>query len=182
MNTSLKIGAKVKALRLASDLTQEELADRAELTKGFISQLENDQTSISVDSLADILSALGVSMTEFFSDATEQRAVFSPGDRVEVTGMGATMFEILVPSSTNNIMDPLLVELKPGERLEKMKPGPGEQFGYVLKGTISLRLEQHRYDIPRGHCFYFESDRSSQIANRGKSIAQLLWVVTPPRM
>jgi transcriptional regulator with XRE-family HTH domain len=182
MNATTKIGAKIKALRLASDLTQEELADRAELTKGFISQLENDQTSISVDSLEDILSALGVSMSEFFSQAAEPRAVFSPDDRIEVTDMGASMFEILVPSSTNNIMDPLLVELKPGEKLEKMKPGPGEQFGYVLKGTISLRLDQHRYEVPRGHCFYFESDRASQIANRGKSLAQLLWVVTPPRM
>ena len=77
----LKIGEKIKALRLASELTQAELADRARLTKGFISQLENDQTSISVDSLADILGALGVSLAEFFSDSSDVKVVFSPGSR-----------------------------------------------------------------------------------------------------
>ena len=69
----LNIGSKIKALRLASDLTQEELANRARLTKGFISQLENEkfQTSISLDSLADILDALGVSLSEFFGDTDD---------------------------------------------------------------------------------------------------------------
>ncbi|MCK4606862.1 MAG: helix-turn-helix transcriptional regulator, partial [candidate division Zixibacteria bacterium] len=65
----MKIGEKIKALRLSSDLTQEELANRAGLSKGFISQLENDQTSIQIDSLADILEALSVSLSDFFSDS-----------------------------------------------------------------------------------------------------------------
>lgn len=178
----LKIGLKIKSLRLASDLTQEELADRAKLTKGFISQLENDQTSVSVDSLADIVSALGISLGEFFGDAAAPRAVFGPDDRVVVEEMGAEKFELLIPGSTNNMMDPILLELLPGQRLEKQKPGPGEQFGFVLKGTVTIRFDAVRYEVPKGHCFYFEADRASQIMNKGKTTAQLLWVVTPPRM
>lgn len=178
----LKLGAKLKALRLSSDLTQEELADRAKLTKGFISQLENDQTSVSVDSLSDILDALGISLAEFFGETTTVKSVFSPDERVSVEGMGVRSFELLVPSSTNNIMDPILLELDPGDRLEKKEPGPGEQFGFVLKGTVTLRFDNARYEIPKHHCFYFESDRAHQIMNKGKSAAQLLWVTTPPRM
>ena len=178
----LKIGQKVKSLRLASDLTQNELADRADLTKGFISQLENDQSSISVDSLADILDALGVSMAKFFSDESEPAVVFSPEDRVEVEGKGASRFELLVPGSTNNLMDPIMVELAPGEGLDRGDPHPGEQFGYVLNGTATLTLDEKKYRVPSKHCFYFEADRPHQIMNDSSGTVKILWITSPPQM
>lgn len=58
----MKIGAKVKELRVQKGLTQEELADRTELSKGFISQLERDLTSPSIATLMDILQALGTDL------------------------------------------------------------------------------------------------------------------------
>ena len=51
----MDIGQKIKELRVAKGLTQEELADRSELSKGFISQLERDLTSPSIATLMDIL-------------------------------------------------------------------------------------------------------------------------------
>ena len=51
----IDIGSRIKDLRVASGLTQEELADRTELSKGFISQLERDLTSPSISTLEDIL-------------------------------------------------------------------------------------------------------------------------------
>ena len=53
----MNIGAKIKRLRLTNGLTLEELANRSELTKGFLSQLERDLTSPSVATLEDILEA-----------------------------------------------------------------------------------------------------------------------------
>ncbi len=178
----LNIGQKIKALRLASDLTQTELADRADLTKGFISQLENEQTSISVDSLADILDVLGVTLSEFFGDTTEAQVVFSPADRVAVEGKGARMFELLIPGSTNNSMDPVMVELDSGQQLPPGDPHPGEQFGYVLQGTVTLKLDKKKYRVPLKHCFYFIADRPHQIVNDSTAVAKLLWITTPPQM
>ena len=66
----MNIGAKIKELRVAKGLTQEELADRAELSKGFISQLERDLTSPSIVTLVDILQCLGVSVSAFFAEGT----------------------------------------------------------------------------------------------------------------
>ena len=54
----LSIGERIKVLRQAKDLTQEELGTRAGLTKGFISQVERNLTSLSVESLIGILDAL----------------------------------------------------------------------------------------------------------------------------
>jgi len=166
---------------LASDLTQAELADRAGLTKGFISQLENDQTSIQIDSLAGLLEALGVTLPEFFSDAVT-KVVFSPSERVELESRGVSRFDLLIPGSTNYLMDPIMLELKPGEQLDEQEPHPGEQFGYVLQGTVTLRLDGKSYKVARGHCFYFEADKTQQLSNEGKTAARLLWVVAPPQM
>jgi transcriptional regulator with XRE-family HTH domain len=178
----LNIGQKIKKYRLASDLTQEELATRAGLTKGFISQLENDQTSIQIDSLADIVEVFGVTLSEFFSDENEIQVVYSPEVRVLIEGKGVNKFELLVPGSTNNLMDPILVELNPGERTEKSGPHPGEQFGYVLSGTATLKIENNSYKIPEGHCFYFESYRTHQIINNSDTLVTLLWIISPPQM
>ena len=178
----IRIGEKIKGLRLASELTQAELADRAGLTRGFISQLENEQSSIQIESLAAILEALGVSLAEFFTDESEEKVVFSPEERVAIDSKGADIFELLIPGSTNNLMDPVLIELAPGQRLEKQKPLPGEQFGYVLKGTATLDINKTRYQVRAGHCFYFKSNCAHQILNKSEHPVRLLWVSTPPLM
>lgn len=68
----MSIGGKLKELRILKGLTQEELADRAELSKGFISQVERDLTSPSIATLMDILQCLGTTIGEFFNEAPEE--------------------------------------------------------------------------------------------------------------
>ena len=76
----MEIGEKIKKLRTILGLTQEELADRAELTKGFISQVERDLTSPSIASLSDILEALGTNLSEFFKNVEDEKFVFKEKD------------------------------------------------------------------------------------------------------
>ena len=63
----MDIGNKIRELRIQKGLTQEELADRAELSKGFISQVERDLTSPSIATLMDILQCLGTDLKDFFN-------------------------------------------------------------------------------------------------------------------
>ena len=58
----MEIGKKIRELRMRKGLTQEELANRSELSKGFISQLENDVTSPSIATLVDVLTCLGTDL------------------------------------------------------------------------------------------------------------------------
>ena len=76
----MNIGAKIKRLRLTNGLTLEELANRSELTKGFLSQLERDLTSPSVATLEDILEALGTNLKEFFAEEEDEQIVFGKND------------------------------------------------------------------------------------------------------
>lgn len=178
----MEIGQKIKSMRLSAELTQAELAARASLSKGFISQIEHDSVSISLDSLMDILDALGSSMAVFFSDEAAPQAVFSPKDRIPVSGRGSSRLEILVPGSTNNEMDPFFVTFAPGESFENEEPHVGEEFGYVLSGTLTLELSGKKNRVPARSCFYFESNQPHSLRNSGERDVSFVWVTAPPLM
>ena len=72
----MEIGKKLKEYRVMNGLTQEELASRCELSKGFLSQIENDLTSPSISTLDDIVEALGIDLTTFFKEDKQEQFVF----------------------------------------------------------------------------------------------------------
>ena len=79
----MDIGNRMKELRIQYGLTQQELADRSELTKGFISQLERNQNTPSVSTLLDIIQCLGTTPAEFFADEEPEQIVFKESDYFE---------------------------------------------------------------------------------------------------
>lgn len=177
----MKIGERLKRLRMINSLTQEELANRADLTKGYISQLENDATSPSIATLKDILDVFGVSMQEFFGDPIGEDVVYGKDARVQPSDEGdAVQVELLVPGAQNREMDPALVTLAPGEEMDEQNFHEGEEFGFVLLGRIQLRLDDKVYTVKKDECFYFTSDKRHAVKNIGKGPAKILWVVTPP--
>lgn len=178
----VKIGERLKRLRLINSLTQEELANRADLTKGYISQLENDATSPSIATLKDIVDVFGITMEEFFAEhSRDEDVVFGIDARVQSTDDGAGItVELLVPGAQNRDMDPALVTLAPGEEMDEQGYHEGEEFGYVLLGRIQLRLDDQVHSVRKGECFYFSSDKLHSVKNPGKTDAKILWVVTPP--
>ena len=106
-NEMMEIGIKIKEMRLKKQLTQEELADRCELTKGYISQIENDLTSPSIATLKDILQVLGSSLSDFFSEDEEEPVVFHKEDYFEKESEGSVI-TWLVPTSQKNEMEPIM--------------------------------------------------------------------------
>ena len=177
----MKIGERLRRLRMVNSLTQEELASRADLTTGFISQLENDATSPSIATLKGIVDVFGVIMQEFFSEEPDQEIVFGRDARVQATADGDDFkVELLVPGAQNRGMDPVLVSLEPGAEMDEQPIHEGEEFGYVIAGKLQLKLDDKVYTVGKDECFYFASDRRHSVKNVGKGAAKLLWVVTPP--
>ena len=111
----MSIGSKLKALRILKGLTQEELADRAELSKGFISQLERDLTSPSIATLMDILQCLGTTIGEFFAETADEQIVFGKQDFFTKTDAELkNTIQWIVPNAQKNCMEPILLTLEPG--------------------------------------------------------------------
>jgi len=176
----MKIGERIRNLRQLSNLTQEELAERANLTKGFISQIERDLTSISLDSLAQILDALDENISDFFQDASEEKIVYRQKDRVAIEKERIEKLELLIPGSTNRRLEPILLTLRRGQITPREKPHEGEEFGLILRGRINLRFGKEVQKLKRGECFYFSAEKEHWLQNPASREAVVLWIASPP--
>ena len=175
----MDIGKKLKELRLKNDLTLGDLASRSELTKGFLSQVERNLTAPSIATLEDILEALGTNLSEFFREEEEKQIVFSTQDFFEDKQDDYTI-EWVIPNAQKNEMEPILLTLAPHKKSQEMLAHHGEEFGYVLKGTVTLVLGNKKYRLKAQETFYLDGTKSHYLYNHGSSEAKVLWVTTPP--
>ena len=178
----MKIGEKLRRLRMLRGLTQEELADRCELSKGFISQVERDLASPSIATLTDLLECLGSSLPSFFNDKEADKVVYTAQDMfVKEDGeMLRGSITWLVANAQKNSMEPILVELAAGGETQMLPPHDGEEFGFVLSGSIHILLGDKRHKAKAGDSFCLHPHASHQLKNAGKTKAKVLWISTPP--
>ena len=175
----MDIGNKLKELRVLKGLTQEELADRAELSKGFISQLERNLTSPSIATLTDILQCLGTTLGEFFNEAPEEQIVFGRQDYFEkIDQEYKNIIRWIIPNAQKNTMEPLLLTLEPGGSTCPDNPHEGEEFGYVIQGTVSIHLGSKTWKAKKGESFYYTADKKHYLSSKNGAVA--LWVSSPP--
>lgn len=175
----MDIGSKIKELRILKGLTQEEVADRAELSKGFISQLERNLTSPSISTLLDILQCLGTSIGEFFNETPEEQIVFEKTDYFEKHDPELqNEIKWIIPNAQKNRMEPIMLTLGAGGGTYPDNPHEGEEFGYILSGAISIHIGSKTYRAKKGESFYFVPDKKHYLTS--KTGAVLLWVSSPP--
>ena len=175
----MDIGGKIKQLRTQKGLTLEELASRSELTKGFLSQLERDLTSPSIDSLDDILEALGTNLADFFKEDKVEQYTFREADFF-VDERDDHTVSWIVPNTQKNQMEPILLTLPEGGESFEVAPHSGEEFGYVVDGTVVLECDGKRSTLRKGETFYLHGQTFHTLKNERKAEAHILWVSTPP--
>lgn len=177
----INIGEKLRSLRQKNNLTQKELADRCELSKGFISQLESNQTSPSLSTLEDILTTLGSSFHDFFSGEEPDNPVCRKEDVfVKEDPHNGLTIHWLIPNAQKKDIEPILVTLESGAKTEVDLPHMGEEFGYVMSGAVTLVLGETSYRVRKGDSFSYKPSQRHYLMNTGKTQACVLWVSTPP--
>ena len=177
----IDVGKKIRALRLGNNLTQEELASRLELTKGYISQLENNKTSPSMSTLFNILEVLGTDVHAFFSKESDVVVTFKQSDFYEKENqLLKHMIYWIVPNAVKYEMEPIMIMIQPGGSSEIDDPHPGEEFGYVLEGQVTLVLNNKRQTIKKGETFYYLANQTHYLMNGSQHPCKVLWISTPP--
>lgn len=175
----MDIGQQLKDLRIRKNLTQEELAERTDLTKGYISQLEHDQSSPSMETFFDLLNVLGQTPAQFFSTKPTDQVVYSTDDQVvyldEAHGY---QLKWLVPESNENEMEPVAIHFEREGQFKTFEPSPAETFIYVVSGRIALTLGQHTYRAKKGETIYFHATQQHHITNAAASASEILLVAT----
>lgn len=177
----MNIGEKLLNLRKKNHLTQEELADRCELTKGYISQIERNLTSPSISTLQDILECLGTDLSNFFTEEVQEQIVFLKEDMfIKENEDQALNITWLVTNAQKNSMEPIRIDLAVGGFYGEDSPHEGEEFGYVLSGKIEIRIGHQIFRAKKGDAFYYKSRETHGIYNIGNKNASVLMISNPP--
>jgi transcriptional regulator with XRE-family HTH domain len=130
----IDIGARIKHLRQINGLAQADLAERAGLTKGAISQIERNHTSPSVTNLLELLSALNETPSSFFADDDEEKVLFRKTEALPSDVTGYQSFETSIPKSRYRSMVAYRATIKPGKETPLEPAQEGESYVFVLSG------------------------------------------------
>lgn len=177
---TMRIGKKIKNLRLKKGLTQEELGERTDLSKGYISQLERDLSSPSIETLFSILEVLGCTPKEFFDEEErEQKVIYTEEDWTDfVDEERGYKIQWLVPESNEKEMEPILLRLKEKGEFKEFEPSLSETFAYVLHGRVMVRIGKRHYFAKAGEAIYFTASDEHQIVNDNDGESEIILVAT----
>lgn len=178
---AVQIGQRLRALRNERNLTILELAAKAGLSAGIISQIERGNSNPSISTLQKLRGALGVNLWAFLErEATsegEPAFVRRREDRPRfVVGPGLLTKELLSPKDNNQLRF-MILTLPPGATSDDVLTGPGDKAGYVLSGRVELTVGNAAAEIREGDSFQFESSIPHHLVNRSGEEAKLVWII-----
>jgi transcriptional regulator with XRE-family HTH domain len=178
-----QIGERLRNLRGERNLTILDLAAKAGVSAGIISQIERGNSNPSMKTLQRIRAALGVNLWEFLAHREPQPSEDPPFVRRGaqrpriVVGETRLVKELLSPRNDENLRF-MIVTLPPGGNSEDVLIGTGQKGGYVMSGCIELTVGERMARLAEGDSFQFKSDAPHHIANRSDADAKLLWIMS----
>ncbi len=175
------VGRRVRELRQQQRMTLQTLASKASVTPSFISQVENDASNPSLQTLRQIAAALEVPIFYLFDEVHDAQIVVRKNERVEVRRPGAAVtYELLSPNSRRRL-EMFRMELEPGAAtFEEPMAHHGEECATVLEGRICVEVGGKAYDLDAGDSIYFDSGLPHRAVNIGDSTASMISAVSPP--
>ena len=176
----MEIGRKIKNLRLKKGLTQEELGERTDLSKGYISQLERDLSSPSIETFFDILEVLGCTPKDFFDDKeTKRKVVYTEEDVTDFSDEEkGYRIQWLVPESNEKEMEPIRLFFEKNGEFKQFEPSLSETFVYVMEGEVLLKLGKQEYKARKGESVYYHATEEHQLMNIYDGPTEILLVAT----
>lgn len=184
----LELSKKLKQLRTERGFTMEKLADMAECSKAYISQIEKGQVKPSVTLLSRLARAFGVSVSELFRGPAasgkrhwklkkaDRRTIHYPNGKVES--------QLLTTGVFSKKMQPIISIIQPNGGLDSDDsldhPEGSEEFVLVLKGEIHFKIEAQTMKLEEGDSLYFDGDLPHRWQNKSDRVAEVLFMWTPP--
>ena len=179
----MNLGTSIRKCRRERKLTLKVVAERASVSEGFLSQVENDVNSPSVDTLIRICSAIGVNAGDLISQVSKQKKIVlirkSEWDEIDFSHTGFVTRRFFSPDD-RTIIDSSILVVEPNKSIPVRKNiKNGQEILCVLKGSIELMLSEETFALIEGDCVHFLSNPESQkITNTSTTTSFVLWVGT----
>ena len=173
-----KVGALIRARRRQQHMTLEALGKAAEVSVGYLSQVERDHATPSLGTLAGIARALGVGIDYFVAAPTAQTALTRANERNRFSLDGSSIvYERLGTEFPGNQLSSFIMTVPSGYRSETVAH-EGEEILYVLEGAITQRLDNEEMVMNAGDSLHFRGNRPHSWSNHTDQPARLLWTGT----
>jgi len=175
----VKLGARLRAARRAQGLTIDQVAQASDLTKGFISRVERDETSPSVASLVALCQVLSLSVGSLFTTAETEVVSLADSPLINMGGSGVVE-RLLTPRSESRVQI-LRSTLQPGA-------DGGEQLYtincevealHVISGHLTVRFTDKEIPMQAGDTLTFSGRDPHSWTNTGTATAEVVWVFVP---
>lgn len=178
----MKIGERIRKQRNKLGLSLRELGALTDLTAGFLSQLENDQISPSLNSLQSIATALQVPMF-YFLDEVRPTPIVRAAERGKLYFRDSHIgYELLVPELTRQML-PLLIKMEPHAiRVAMPLAKPNEQWFFVLQGRLEITIAEETYCLDQGDSIYFDGNLLRRFGSDSGEELIVICCITPPTL
>jgi len=174
------LGKKIRDLRLRRGMTVQQLAAASDLSKGFISQVENEHTSPSLATLQDLARALETSVAYLVVEDDQVPFVVRSKDRRRLGLSGhAAGIEVLSASPKRNL-EVLIAEFPVGVAAgAERHHHHGEECVLCMEGRVTLTLGEHTLSLETGDSCHFDGRVPHAFQNVGTTTARVLIAITP---
>jgi transcriptional regulator with XRE-family HTH domain/archaellum biogenesis ATPase FlaH len=179
----VRIGLRIKELRIKRGLSQAELAKLVGVTPSTVSQVEANIIYPSLPALLKMAEVLSVDTGSLFKKSVEieKRIIFPAVEALSVgfpdLPKGSLEGKLLTPPDFEGKMEPYIIEIEPNRDLTAhFFIHKGEEMGYLLSGKLRMSLKKATYTVRAGDVIYLTSEMPSQWRNPGPGVARLLWI------
>ncbi|KPL52018.1 helix-turn-helix domain-containing protein [Prosthecomicrobium hirschii] len=179
-----RIGGEIRTLRKARGYTLAVLAEKCGVSVGYLSLIERDMSTPSINTLHAISRALGVTISWFFDagevPAEERDLVVRRNRRRRLDYSAGIVDELLSPSLAGQL-ELLASRFPPGSSSgDAPYSHTGEEAGVVLRGSLELWIDGKIFLLEAGDSFGFPSHLPHRYRNPGNEEAEVIWAITPP--
>lgn len=178
----IQISNKIKEIRKARNVTVQQLANEAKVSKGLISQIENNRTVPSLPVLMNIVHSLHLDLTDFFRDispANNQQKVFVIRAKdyqlfEKEAAKGFVYKRIMTRNMHGDPADFILLRLKKGAKRNKIVYTDAFEYKYVIKGRVEYLIDDKTYILEEGDSLFFDGRLGHKPANISNDDALML--------
>ncbi len=182
----LPVGIQIRELRKAKGFSTAKLAEAIGKSTGYVNNIENERTEVTVTALKGISDALGVHISWFFQvinmpSPEEMGFVVRHDNRRELQLAKAGIYEELLSPSLSGDIQMVLSTFAPGAITgETATKTDAEMAGFVLSGAIDLQIDDKQFHLEKGDSFLVPKGSSRKCENNSADESITLWINTPP--
>ncbi len=181
--SQVEVGERLRAIRKRRRVTLRTVAERADLSESFLSQVERGRANASVGSLKRIAAALGVNVADLFepNGRASTPRVLTRESRPTLKFGTLGQKHMLTPRPLEHLQV-IVGEFDPGGSTgeEPYTHGDSEELLVVLEGTVHVQLGPEVFELRSGDSIDYRSSTPHRLANAGDDVAEVMWIISPP--